>query len=575
MRHSIRIAAALLGLAAAAPVSPSQGAACNPLSALAGYGMPVPGGGTLSPTAFANPATINAAGKIAFFSDVLNAPRNQGIFVADSNGLTPIAMGCGGGGGSGNPGSGCGDPSPIGGTFSGFFGGTFFTPDINAAGDVLFLADVTGGTAPRGLFLYRAATSTIVKVAAVGDLSPIGGTFGAVGPGSLNDSGVVVFLASNFGSSAANDYRWQNGVVSTIAAVGNPAPGGGVYQILGSETLGFVDGTTIPVGPLPDINASGQIAFRAILSGGITGRGILIWTNGTLQWSLKQGDALPGGGTCFDLWSPIINASGAIAIFADVLVSPGVFTSAWYVGSTGGWRRAMGFYDPVVGGGTCVGLAVSRNPMQPLDDDGHLVIWANAELTPGGAQQERMIVSGADGNQRLISAQSNPAPFGGSIGFFDAWPSINKAGKAAIGSTNPGGPFLSLHAVASGFLTWQNLGFGLAGASGVPRMTGAGSLTGGSAGTLALDNAAPGAPAWLVVGGTAAFSPIFGGTLVPSPDSIIVLPLTSPFGNLSFPWASWPSGIPACTNAYVQFWIFDPSAPAGFAASNGLHVLTP
>ena len=93
-----------------------------------------------------------------FVASVNGAERNQGIFVADEQGLHPIAIGCGGGGGSGDPGSGCGDPSPIGGTFSGFFQGTVFAPPINVHGDVLFMADVDGGSSPRGLFLYSSAT---------------------------------------------------------------------------------------------------------------------------------------------------------------------------------------------------------------------------------------------------------------------------------------------------------------------------------------------------------------------------------------------------------------------------------
>src|SRR6185503_13803251 len=101
-RHSVRALATCLTFLSVSAASSAQGAACNPLVALAGYGTAVPGGGTLSPTAFSNPATINSAGKIAFFSDVNGASRNQGIFVADTTGFTPIVMGCGGGGGSGN-----------------------------------------------------------------------------------------------------------------------------------------------------------------------------------------------------------------------------------------------------------------------------------------------------------------------------------------------------------------------------------------------------------------------------------------------------------------------------------------
>jgi hypothetical protein len=94
----------------------------------------------------------------------------------------------------------CGDVSPIGGHFGGFFFGTFFTPDINDAGHVLLLCDINGGDLRRALFLYRVAPGQIVKVAAIGDPSPIRGTFGAVGPGSLNNSGKVVFLASAVGT---------------------------------------------------------------------------------------------------------------------------------------------------------------------------------------------------------------------------------------------------------------------------------------------------------------------------------------------------------------------------------------
>ena len=55
--------------------------------------------------------------------------------------IAAIAIGCGGLGGGGDTTSMCGDASPIGGHFGGFFSeNTVFTPDINDAGDVLFFA---------------------------------------------------------------------------------------------------------------------------------------------------------------------------------------------------------------------------------------------------------------------------------------------------------------------------------------------------------------------------------------------------------------------------------------------------
>src|ERR1044072_1950394 len=265
-----------------------------------GQVAPNTNGGTLDPVAFINPTTLNASGRVAFNSGVDGSDRNQGVFVADSDGtITAIAIGCGLPGGGGDTTSMCGDASPIGGHFGGFFSGTVFTPDINDAGDVLFFCDVNGGDSRRALFLYQAASGQIVKVAAVGDPSPIGDTFGAVGPGSMNNNGKVVFLASQIGDTVnSNLFMRDNGVVTKVAALGDPAPEGGTFSGLGTESFGgFLAGTSIPVGPVPDINDSDQIAFRAIVSGGITERGIVVHTDQVDEWYVKVPDPTPIGGT--------------------------------------------------------------------------------------------------------------------------------------------------------------------------------------------------------------------------------------------------------------------------------------
>src|SRR5262249_41508701 len=43
-------------------------------------------GGTLNPVAFANPTTVNASGRVAFNSQVNGSDRNQGVFIANSDG---------------------------------------------------------------------------------------------------------------------------------------------------------------------------------------------------------------------------------------------------------------------------------------------------------------------------------------------------------------------------------------------------------------------------------------------------------------------------------------------------------
>jgi hypothetical protein len=405
-------------------------------SALAWHNQPVPGGGVLSPLAHGNPTSLSAGGRIVFFADVNGVLRNQGIFAADAMGLHPIVIGCGGGGGSGNPGTGCGDPSPIGGTFSGFFGGTFFAPATNAAGDVLFFAEVNGGTSSRGLFLYRGATQTIVKVAVIGDSSPAGGTLGAIGPGSLNDQGDVVFLATGSGPSDHHLLRWSNFVMTKIARVGDPAPGGGTYQFLGGESVGFIDGTSIPVGPLPDINNSGQITFRPVVSGGTVSRGVILSQGGVHTWVARAGDPTPAGGLYFDFAGASIDDTGRIAFFADFQPTPGNFNSGWFTGAPGNLRKAITFFDPV-SGGICWGLALSRNPMNPISADGGVLCWINVKM-PNNSEHEEMVLCESNGAITTIAKQGDPTPNGGSLGTMDAWPSIDAAGHCTVNAATPG-----------------------------------------------------------------------------------------------------------------------------------------
>ena len=380
-------------------------------------------GGTLNPVAFINPTTVNASGRVAFNSQVNGSDRNQGVFVADSDGtISAIAIGCGGLGGSGNTTSMCGDVSPIGGHFGGFFFGTVFTPDINDAGDVLFLCDINGGSSRRALFLYRGISGEIVKVAAVGDPSPIGGTFGAVGPGSLNNNGKVVFLASPVGETAnSNLFTWDNGVVTKVAAVGDPAPGGGTFSALGTESFGFQDGTFIPIGPVPDINDSEQIAFRAIVSGGITQRGIVVRTGQDDEWYVKVPDPTPIGGTYFDIQAASINNAGQIAFFADYRPTPDTFNSGWFAGAPGNWRKVVVFFDPI-DGGQCLGLAFSRNPMQTIDAAGNVVFWTNLD---SNGTADRLVLGLTDGNLLIAARRGDPTPIGGTFGSMDAWPALN------------------------------------------------------------------------------------------------------------------------------------------------------
>jgi hypothetical protein len=118
---------------------------------------------------------------------------------------------------------------------------------------------------------------------------------------------------------------------------------------------------------------------------------------------------------------------------------------------------------------------------------------------------------------------------------------------------------------------WTDLGNAKPGTLGNPQLTGSGSLTAGSAITVTLSNARPNSAALLVTGLAQLNQPFLGGILVPNVATTnFVLPLTtSGAGAIVLP-TTWPNGVPAGTTIVLQYWITDPVAVFGVAASNGL-----
>jgi hypothetical protein len=115
----------------------------------------------------------------------------------------------------------------------------------------------------------------------------------------------------------------------------------------------------------------------------------------------------------------------------------------------------------------------------------------------------------------------------------------------------------------------DDVGGGKPGGAGVPVLAAQGTLAPDSPGTLSLDGAAPLAPVTLVLGLSELGAPFKGGTLVPVPNVLIGL-ATDAGGSISLPF-TWPAGVPAGTEVWLQAWIEDAAASQALAASNGLH----
>jgi len=124
-------------------------------------------------------------------------------------------------------------------------------------------------------------------------------------------------------------------------------------------------------------------------------------------------------------------------------------------------------------------------------------------------------------------------------------------------------------ALAAG-ATWVDLGHGLAGVSGVPRLQGSGTLQPFSSGSLDLSDAAPLAYSALFVSLSSSPVPFKGGTLVTFPPNLQFTLFTDAFGLLTIGSASWPDFFPSTLEIFFQVAILDAAAPQGVALSNAL-----
>jgi hypothetical protein len=112
------------------------------------------------------------------------------------------------------------------------------------------------------------------------------------------------------------------------------------------------------------------------------------------------------------------------------------------------------------------------------------------------------------------------------------------------------------------------LGGGQAGAGGVPTIT-ASYDSGPHQLTVNFGNVPSPETGFLVVGGSQISTPLFGGTLIPSPDIVKVFPVGSSSVTLppaDFSSASYPTGI----NLYMQGWFTDSTSASTFATTNAI-----
>jgi hypothetical protein len=272
-RGAVAFAATIAGGRAAEGIFVAGGGRLRAV-ALAGAAAPGIGGGTL--TTLDAPA-LNDRGEVAFLAGVRRGrDMLESIYVRSGNGLRKVVA--------------SGDAVPGGGTFV-----AFGPPALDNRGRIAFAAIVERGVA-GGLFL--AAADGIRKIAGAGEDSPLGGFFLRFSERvMLNDAGVVAFHAVLKDAPVRSAIMVAaDGGLRVVAALGDPAPGGGRFSHFGLW---------------PALARAEVVAFVASVDGGPAPVAVVVAHKTEATKAAGAGDAV-GGGTI-----------GSFGLFPVVAISPG------------------------------------------------------------------------------------------------------------------------------------------------------------------------------------------------------------------------------------------------------------
>jgi hypothetical protein len=309
-----------------------------------------------------------------------------------------------------------GTPAPAGGNYGTFStsASTTFLPVRNEAGRAYFYSDLTGGSSTAGLF--AGTPGAVQAVALQGSPAPAGGNYTNSFSDLLqNASGQVAFSCSlTSGSAAQGMFVGTPGSLQTVVLTGTPSPGGG----------GNYSGLSSPL-----LNGSGRVGFSAALTGGSSTAGLFAGVPGSVQPVALLSTPSPAGGNYSFFSRLVLNAGGQVAFFAQMTGGPS--TAGVFAGTPGAVQAVALQGSPAPAGGNyAAGLG---SPL--LNDAGQVAFVAN--LTGGPATQG--VFAGAPGALQAVALQGNPAPAGGNYDSFSFDPVLNGAGKVAFRATLTGG----------------------------------------------------------------------------------------------------------------------------------------
>jgi len=223
---------------------------------------------------------------------------------------------------------------------NGAFFDRFTAVDLNNRGDVAFVASFFGSQQGVGLFLYRAESASISRIAASGDRvpGPVFALFQDFLNLFVNDNGDIAF-SGQFRDTDVGAFLFSGGTVQAVAVANMDAPGTGGGKFVVASVQCFAD--------------DGTIAVLAGLRGGQASSGLFLYRGGALSAAVIEGQSAPGTGGRFIRFSraALISPSGDLAFEGSVVggqIAGGIFV------------RSNGAIQLVVPGGRPIPAAGQR-----------------------------------------------------------------------------------------------------------------------------------------------------------------------------------------------------------------------
>jgi hypothetical protein len=293
-----------------------------------------------------------------------------------------------------------GDPVHQGGAFfnckdcEGYLAGA---QSINNYDGVLVRGDHTGGCLNGRYIAYDRRGERVVdscEATAFGRLEDFGGAV-------LNDYDQVAFQGAMKvdGSLIWATYLYSDGLISKIAAVGDPSPIGPIAA----------------VGPT-SINSHGDVALfirSALSSSSGDGNGVFVFSGGAIRKVVASGDPSPIGGTFRGLVPARIQENGDVLFWGQVETTP-IWREGLFVATQQGIEKVVATGDPIPGVEATVDAPTNLSMRGDMNFSGEV---AFVTMLEDGRVDSGIFLRTRNGISKIVAARDH-TPIGGNFASF-------------------------------------------------------------------------------------------------------------------------------------------------------------